>query len=310
MVWTARAFLGLGTALLVLACAGCGAPTEFAGPAAPSPSGQESVGSRAGGDAASLVLHDGDRVHASGRVVAVAGRPVRFCAPVAVAAVGYAAGHEPAPAYCDWGVDVQGVNLNALSSRRAKAGAVEGYADLVGTYRASGVVEVVTQRPYRVTDFPLPPDRPPCPAPPGGWPTGAADENLDLTPIEDYGREHPDVVLTPAQLRPSSRQVLAYVLTLTDPGPVDVALRPAYGGRLCVVRSRYSRGQISRATQAFTSRTDGGHADIYAVGAGALAADGQPVIEVECVQVNPELVAVAAEQPRGLVRLRPWLQPG
>ncbi len=309
-MWKARAFLSLGAALLVAACAGCGAHTRLPSPSAPSRGGQSSVGFTGADDFASLVLHDGDRVHAGGRVVAVPGRPVRFCAPIAVAAVGYAAGREPAPAYCDWGVDVQGVDLNAMSSRRAKAGAVEGYANLVGTYRASGVIDVVTQGPYRVTDSSLPPDQPPCPAPPGGWPTGSADENLDLTPIEDYSRAHPGVVLTPAELRPSRRQVLAYVLTLTDPGPVDVALRPSYGARLCVVRSRYSRGQISGATQALTATTAGGHANIYAVGAGALAADGQPVIEVESVQVNPELVALAAGQPRGLVRLRSWLQPG
>lgn len=308
-MWNARAFLTLGAALLVLACADCGARTQLVSPAEPSQSGHSSVGRVGADDVASLILHDGDRVHAGGRVVAVPGRPDRFCAPIGLAAVGYAPGHEPAPAYCDLGVDVQGVDLTALSSRRAKAGAVEGYADLVGTYRASGVIDVVTQRPYRVNSPALPPDRPPCPAPPGGWPAGAADENLDLTPIENYSRAHPSVVLTPALLRPSRRQVLAYVLTLTDPGPVDVALRPSYGARLCVVRSRYSRAEISRATLAFTSRTAGGHADIYAVGAGALAADGQPVIEVDSVQVNHELATLAEAQPPGLVRLRPWLQP-
>src|SRR5689334_12221051 len=90
-----------------------------------------------------LVLRGGDHVRASGRVVSVPGRRVRFCAPVPVAAIGYAPGQEPAPSYCPKGVDVTGVDLSALSNRREKDGAVEGAATLdlryEGHYRGAAL---------------------------------------------------------------------------------------------------------------------------------------------------------------------------
>ncbi|MEN3359231.1 MAG: hypothetical protein V7637_3213, partial [Mycobacteriales bacterium] len=55
---------------------------------------------------AQLLVRDGDRAAGSGQVIALPGRPVRFCAPVPVAMPGYAAGHEPLPAYCDAGVNL------------------------------------------------------------------------------------------------------------------------------------------------------------------------------------------------------------
>ncbi len=253
-----------------------------------------------------LVLRVGQRVSASCRVVAVPGRPVRFCAPVPEPAIGYTRGHEPAPTYCDQGVDVEGVNLSTLSNRFEKAGAVRGFASLDVVYRGHGVVSVVHQAPRRVPEqSDNPPEQVPCPAPTGGWPVGAKDENLDSTALESYTNAHPGAVVMPAFLRPSRTQVLAYVLTATDPAPVAADLRPAYGKRLCVVRSRYTKGQITRAADAFAVWTG----PVYVVGGGSLGPDAQPVVDVELTAVTPDMAALADRQPDGLVRLQPWLTP-
>ena len=256
-----------------------------------------------------LVLRTGDRLTASGRVVALPRRPVRFCAPVPEPAVGHAGGREPAPTGCDQGVDVEGVDLSTLTRRRATGGAVEGFATLDLVYRGHGSVSVVHQRPYRaVQQPPDPPDQVPCSPPTGRWPAGARDENPDLTPLEDYAQAHPGAVWEPALLRPSGTQVVAYVLAFTDPAPIAAALRPAYGQRLCVVPSRFSQAQIDRAADDFTALME--HGPVYTTGAGGLGPDAQPVVDVELTAVTAEIAALAERQPAGLVRLQPWLTPG
>ena len=86
------------------------------------------------------VVRDGDRVSASGSVVSVPGRPVRFCAPVAQDAIGYAPGQEPAPAYCPFGVDVEAVDLADLADRCEKDGSLEGQTALTGVWRDGKLV--------------------------------------------------------------------------------------------------------------------------------------------------------------------------
>jgi hypothetical protein len=255
-----------------------------------------------------LVLRTGDRLSASGRAVAVPRRPVRFCAPVPEPAAGHAGGQEPVPAGCDQGVDVGGVNLSTLTRRRAKDGAVEGFATLDVVYRGHGLVSVVRQAPYRVLEQAADlPDRVPCPAPTGGWPVGTRDENLDLTPFEAYADAHPGDLWYPAALRPSRTQVVAYALTFTDPASVAATLGPAYPQRLCVVRSRFSQAEIDRAADDFTALMEPG--PVFGVGAGGLGPDAQPVVDVELTAVTPEIAGLAERQAAGLVRLQPWLTP-
>lgn len=290
--------------LLASSAAACGVPAttapEEAPPSSATPPPSDTYDQ--------LVLEAGQRVEASGRVVSVPRRPTRFCAPVAEAAIGYAEGREPAPTYCEQGIDVAGVNLSTLTNRRQKDGAVEGSAALDLVYRGHGSASVVHQAPDRDPEKSLDPsDRVPCPPPDGGWPVGAKDDNLDLTALQKYTDTHPGDVLTLAMLRPSSTQVIAYVLTLTDPAPVAAALRPAYGKPLCVVRSRYTQAQITRAADAFTPLMQ--HGPVYVVSAGGLGPDAQPVVGVELTAVTTKTAALAGRQARGLVRLRPWLAP-
>lgn len=259
-------------------------------------------------DYAALVLRDGDTVSASGRVVSVPGRPVRFCAPVPESSIGYAPGHDPAPAYCGSGVDVQGVELSTLADRRQKAGAIEGQAQLTGTY-AGGTLTVSRQSAPVNPPGRTIPDQPPCAAPAGGWPRGAAGENIDVTAASRYQARHPGVIEQLALLRPSTTQVLAYVVTVGDPAPVVAALRPAFGQRLCVARGRYRPAEIAATARAL--RIDSPvcrAAGVYSTGSG-LTPQGQPEYGISLPWVTPALAVLAGRQPAGLVRFDGWLVP-
>lgn len=152
------------------------------------------------------------------------------------------------------------------------------------------------------------PSHPPCPAPHGGWPTGPRDENFDFSPVTSYAAAHPGTVLAPAELRPSATQTVAYALTTADPRTVTKALRPYYGARLCVERSRYTQAAINRAAAVFVRRMNGSDG-IWSVGSGGLDLRAQPSVDVYLVRVTPAIAALAAAQPAGLVLLHPWLFP-
>jgi hypothetical protein len=241
---------------------------------------------------------------ATGRVVSVPGRPVRFCAPVGSDLVLRIP--TPPPAYCDFGVDVVGVDLARLTARREAQGAIEGEAALTGTL-ANGVLHVVRQSEALPPEGPRTYDTPPCPEPAGGWPTGATDANLDLTAMQTYASAHPDQVVEVAFLRPSSRQVLAYVLTTGDVQQAENALRPSYGKSLCVFSSRFTKAQqlAARADPAFAG---GPRTQVYGSGDG-LGRDGQIESYVSATILTPELEAAVARHPKGLVRLDLFLNP-
>ena len=256
-----------------------------------------------------LVLRDGDRIRATGQVVSVPHRPVRFCAPVAEASVGYAAGQEPAPQYCDVGVDLVGADLATLTDRREKDGAIEGRADITGVYRAGGVtVSKQAAPPPPGTTTPAP-DSPPCPAPSGGWPRGPRGENINTAAASNYAARHPGSVQELAMLRPSENQVVALVLSTGDPAPIQAALQAPMRNRVCVVRTRYTKAQIAATSAAFrigNPLTKAAHVDGTGHG---LSHTGQPTFVVQLPVVTEPVAELADRQPAGLVVLDAWLTP-
>lgn len=250
---------------------------------------------------------EGQLYEGIGRVVAVPGRPVRFCAPVPTTLVLIIP--RPAPAYCDFGVDVVGVDLDALSQRREAEGAVEGQARLTGTLE-DGVLHVLTQgAPTSLADGTLPTyGFVPCPAPAGGWPRGAKGENLDAAALQAYQAQHPAEVSEVAMLRPSQDQVVAYLLTSGDVSAAQDALHPTYGARLCVGVSRYTPAQVA-AAQTDPAFKGGAATQVYAFGGTGLGPDAQVTVEVSATLLTPELEAAVAKHPKGLVRLDLFLKP-
>ena len=248
---------------------------------------------------------DGPLYGATGRVVSVPGKPVRFCAPVPTRDVRSTS--PPPPAYCDLGVDVVGVDLDTLTERREVDGAVEGRAQLTGTF-TDATLHVTDQNLAAVADHPIGYDTPPCPAPAGGWPKGAENENLNTDALQAYQAAHTDEVPMVALLRPSVDQVLAYLITAGDVAAAQTALRPTYGARLCVAKSLYTVAQV-HAAQEDPGLRGGPGTQIYAFGGTGLGRGEQVTVDVSATYETPAITAAVARHPEGLVRLDLFLNP-
>jgi hypothetical protein len=143
---------------------------------------------------------------------------------------------------------------------------------------------------------------PPCAAPPGGWPHGAEDENLDL---HDF--PHDDEALVAVSLfRPSARQVVVVIAT-TEPDRLERELRPRFGQRLCIVASPWTTAQVDAVTDAL--RTNMGAWRLYRTGPVVTAA-GQAQASADAVLVTEQFAAWAAEIPDDLLEVNAWLTPG
>jgi hypothetical protein len=220
-----------------------------------------------GADSHVDVVRDGSRVTGTGRVVSVPGRPVRLCADTRTADVGYEPGHEPPPKYCEHGVDVSGIDVNA--DRREKDGAVEGRATLLGTWRGD-LLEVEEQRPPEPMEGPkgartignynYVPTPSPCPLPEGGLPRTDIMENLThASPaIEEFCRAHPGLRPFSALRRPEPDQVVFALAVQDDQERQDAErlLMPILGEHLCVIDARVTPEQVEAAATEPPSRSE------------------------------------------------------
>jgi hypothetical protein len=261
---------------------------------------------RGGGGSAVVVPATGAAdLTATGRVVQVPGKPPRACASTPVFGVGYAV--RPAPVWCELGVDVQGVDLATLDEKFEKDGAVEGYATLTGHLEAD--ILVVTKQEPRQDAAPPPFTIAPCVAPPGGWRDYGHDTNPDVAAAQAYAAAHPDLVAEVAISRPTKTQAVPYLLTWGDPEPVRESLRSSYGDQMCVQHSRWTKEQVMSAVAEFTHDVVSSQG-IYAYGSGhSLTNDGQLKVDVEAVRSTPQLEAIVARHPAGLIKIDYWLHP-
>lgn len=251
------------------------------------------------------VVRNGDTVTGTGRVVAVPGQPVRFCAPVPVSMPAYAPGHEPPISSCPtFGVDVSGVRLVELGRRHHQGAAVEGYATLTGIYRA-GRLTVTGQSPADGPSARKPgsvPEHLPCAAPPGGWLPGPDD--LDVSRAQAYADAHPGEVVQLSLQRPAvGRTVL--VLATRHPAAVRAALASSYGRRLCVFRSPSTAGQLELAQRRLSDLV--ASSDLFEGGGVGVGPNGLPEVSGGAVRLTTQLADVAGDLPSGLVRFDTWL---
>jgi hypothetical protein len=239
-------------------------------PAAAGPAPTGAVGS------AGQVVRDGDRVTGRGQVVALPGRPVQLCAPYATISI-YP---EPVPAPCRVAVTVTGLDLDRLSHRRERDGAVWGSARVEGVYRA-GTLTVTRQlddRPGPVPDV-VTADRVPCPEPPGGWQRQPADPSRLIDALNAAVQADPDTYNGPWVRYPygwhlqdtSDRKgIEVYVVGTT--GDLEAAraalaeLVPAE--HLCVTTVRWSKAAMDAAQRQLTGPAaeaagiSGGHGEL------------------------------------------------
>ena len=250
-----------------------------------------------------LILRDGDRLTASGRLVhdgtgdwfeplmwvAEPGGLPRRVRPVSRAAVG-----------------VVGANFDAVSGRFEQDGAVEGSATVTGTWRHDHIrVEEQAlggRGDYQPTRWVTPP----CPVPEGGWPRlawGDADKNLtyDLGDLRETG-----AVVAATIFRPSDDQAVL-VITAADPDLVEARLRPQLGELLCVIPSRWTRAEL-QAADAYLR----GHSQEWNLLQWGESSneDGQACMVARLTRVLPQIAFWAASLPADILTLDPWLAPG
>lgn len=239
---------------------------------------------------------------------------MRLCAPVATADVGYPPGQEPAPQFCEVGVDLEGVDLDALAHRRVKDGAVSGSAVLTGVWRGGAVHVEVQEAPP-----PSPPidadgfgphtvQTPPCPAPAGGWPSTFKGDNIDAAQpaMSAFLAEHPESREFFAFLRPGPEQVVLGVAVHGRGARADAErlLRPVVNERLCITDARYAAKQVQAVQEDPDLRVGPPPHPIFSSGTG-ISDDIQPVHILGVVMITEELLAAAAKHPEGLVAFEP-----
>jgi hypothetical protein len=231
-------------------------PTVPTGPTGPT--GPTSPTSRAAsGD---QVVRDGDRVTGRGQIVALPGRPVQLCAPYATISI-YP---EPIPGPCRLAVTVTGLDLDRLSNRRERDGAVWGSARVEGVYRA-GTLTVTKQLDDRRGPVPdvVTADRVPCPEPPGGWPRQPADPSRLIDALTAAVQANPETYNGPWVRYPygwhlqdtSDRKgTEVYVVgTTRDREAARAALtRLVPAEHLCVTTVRWSKAAMDAAQQQLT----------------------------------------------------------
>ncbi len=259
---------------------------------------------------ASDVIRDGDQVEATGRVMAVPGAATRFCAPTPTALIRRSGPWSPEP--CSLGVDLSGVDLQALTRPRTERGMTEGYATLRGVYRG-GRLTVTSQSAEADAETPLGRagqlggaadwTTPPCPTPSGGW--TRIGKNIPGTgTLQRFDGAHPGMLISRVIFRPTPT-TMVQVLVVDEPGALrDVLLADAPAW--CITRSRFPRAQIDAAWRDAGTVMSAPSSGVYAAGREA-GADAQVTLVVSAVRLTDDLAALVSRYPRGLVRIDPWL---
>jgi hypothetical protein len=251
-----------GVTVVLNTRAGGGEPQPASAGPSSAPAGPS--GAPAGPPArADQVVRDGDRVAGRGQVVALPGRPVQLCAPYATIDI-YP---EPVPGPCRVAVTVTGLDLDRLTHRRERDGAIWGTARVEGVYRA-GTLTVTRQlddRPGPVPDV-ITADRVPCPEPPGGWPRQPADPSRLLGALSAAVAADPETYNGPWvrypygwHLQDTSDRKGTEVYLVGTTGDVEAArtalakLVPAE--HLCVTAVRWSKAAMDAAQKQLTGPT-------------------------------------------------------
>jgi hypothetical protein len=265
------------------------------------------------GAAIDLVVRDGDDVAASGTVVAAPGQPMRFCAPAPTAMIGWPEGREPPPS-CTFGVNVTGVDLDALVGADTTAGVRHGRAYLRGVWRAGAIVVTEQAAPVEGPP-PAPPPTLPCPPPDGGWTRGFSPDSNEL---HEYIQERaeqfrPLWVSYPegvpgGSMSPNTVEVLVVEVVRGDADQASHELSGLYAGNLCVVAQP---GRPSLADQQrLASDTEAAVQALMADPSNGIYLVGQAdVLTVELVVLTEPLLARFTEIGPHVFELQPWLRP-
>jgi hypothetical protein len=265
-------------------------------------------------DFASLIIREGDRVTASGRLVR--NHTGDWFEPPVPVTANFSLSRSVRRAW-PGSVRIVGADFGAeLTGRFERDGAVEGSATLTGTWAADRL-QVERQDLYapqrrKIANWTVPP----CPPPEGGWPhqtwvVGVKDVQTGERPAAQYValdydlgdlRETGAAVVT-TTFRPSEDQAVL-VVAAADPEAVEAHLRPQLGQLLCVIPSKWTRAEL----EAVGAHLLAHHDDWNLYGWGDTSTeDGQALFTARLTRVLPEVATWAASLPAGILGLEPWL---
>jgi hypothetical protein len=251
-------------------------------------------------DVDALVVREGDRVTATGRLVRNdLGDWFEPALPIAEPG---GLERQVRPVW-KGAVRVAGADFDAVAARFVKDGSVEGWAAVTGTLSGEQLwVERLdapvaeSARARWVT--------PPCPPPEGGWPAverrGEVELSYDLGDLAGTGAAVAITLFHPGQ----NQAVL--VVAAAALAAVEARLRPQLGKSLCIVPSRWTQDQLDAVRDYLHQRWQ--HWNLLRLGP-RHGEDGQAHIAVRLVRVLPEIAVWAASLPPGIVTLEPWLIP-
>lgn len=265
-------------------------------------------------DFASLVIREGDRVTASGRLVR-SETGDWFEPPIPVTA-NFSLVRRVQPAWAG-SVRVVGADFGAeLAGRFERDGAVEGFATVTGTWAADRLrverQDLPAPRHGKVPNWTVPP----CPPPEGGWPHqtrvhGIEDAQGGERPAAQYAgldydlgdlRETGAAVMT-TLFRPGEDQAVL-VVAAADPEAVEAHLRPQLGQRLCVIPSTWTKAELEAVHAHLHAHHDDWNLWAWS---DTSAEDGQALITARLTRILPEIATWAASLPPGILGLEPWL---
>jgi len=257
-------------------------------------------------DVEALVVRDGDRVAASGRLVRNPDGDW-FEPALPRTLIGGVERQVAAP----WrgAVRITGVNFDALGNRFEHDGAVEGYASVTGIWshdQFRAIRQTTAENtPHRYPRW----DTPPCPPPAGGWPhldwgrgtrgRGVHNLDYDLGDLADTG-----AAVAVTTFRPSEDQAVL-VVAAADRDAVEARLRPQLGDLLCVVTSRWIKAELDAVRAHLHAHWE--NWNLYQLGP-SNGEDGQACMTAQLTRVLPDIADWAASLPDGILALEPWLR--
>lgn len=247
-------------------------------------------------DLSGLVVREGGRARASGRVLVVDG-DVWFELPLAEVAI-YP---PPTPRPSRWAVRAFGVDLNRLDQPETRDGVRLGWATLTGTWR-DHQLHVTEQTPWQPPAHRSRWTTPPCPPPPGGWPHGNPGQPPDR-------EEQAELTITQLTMFHPSRTQPVLVIAAEDVDRAEQALRPRFGAALCVVPSRWSQRQIDEVGDRLHVAGLAGEWPMSMWGLGGASPEGQPQLSAQLAWLVPGFVEWATTVPDGLLDVDVWLVP-
>ncbi|NUR97959.1 MAG: hypothetical protein HOV67_22235 [Kribbellaceae bacterium] len=267
---------------------------------------QQSFGQPADNEA--LLVKPGDKVRVSGRVIALPGKTPVYCAPLAVAAIGYPKGKEPAPSCpAQFSVRLNGVDLDRIPDLTTIKGVRTGHATLTGTW-GDRSIDVKEQSAF-VEPKPTPLPKLPCAAPAGGWQPKPS--NVASPAVTAFLAAHADQAYGPVTYYPNGTSRNAPVVMMVGVARGDLAafreaFEKVYSGNLCVTPVLMSRADEERVTNELSTKVDAKDLGIYmTAGAGMTGGPASVSLLVYTQQVKDDLAPIGLN----LLALDPQITP-